>query len=157
MAGVKGLSLRWANRFRARWAEPPLAELPPGMRRQATACPLARAIGHGAVVERRLHLGGNSFRTPLYVRLFISRFDRGKYPELRPAEPERAGELEPAAGGAQLALELDPLGALAEDAARHGPFRGGVGAERRDERPPAEGRRFGRDAARLPRAAALSG
>lgn len=81
-------TLRWVNRQRARAGDPPLDELPLGLRGQKNSCPVASGVGHARLVYGLWHedpaKGERSMRLlPPVVVLFIKWFDAGKYPELR--------------------------------------------------------------------------
>jgi hypothetical protein len=75
-------ALRFANRVRKEEGLKPLKRLPKGWRHDSRACPLAEATGYEAGTSE-LIVGLCEFRRyPRDVRRFVSKFDKGKYPEL---------------------------------------------------------------------------
>lgn len=86
-------TLKWINKIRVQFGDPPLDEILTGTVSCAFRCPVANSIGHKCLVtknrvtyfvdddinEAPYHM---SYRNPRYVRRFIEAVDTYKYPEL---------------------------------------------------------------------------
>lgn len=87
-------ALEWANAVREDHGLPPVERLEPGMTKRPRDCSLARtiAVGEAFVEDDEAIVFGRRHRLPLWVRLFVRRFDLGEFHELRSVRPTRVSD-----------------------------------------------------------------